>query len=415
MINGSALFTEELFDMTDEEVTAYIDANSTNDFLYIEYNYKQLRRNADWFRKQCRALNNDMKLIRREILCQWTASSDVSPFEEADIVHVEAFQRDHVGVEMLVDGKYPLYFYSRPDPSVSYIVTVDVSGGLDRDSSAVIVSHPDDLETIAAFKNNKMDTPDLEKFIAEVVRLLPKCVVIIERNSYGLAVLQHLIAERPEVTARLFYTVQHREDGGQVGNKRRIKEKGTLGAKTYGIDTTSVSRPRIIQSLKLMVLETPECFVSKIVIDDLKTLEEKKGGKIEHADGECDDAIIAKAFARYVKEFLWRDLKRHLDRGLGAVKDALDRMSRAQANARVLRSEVSPMVKEHMRIAESRRKPSPNSDSRFNRVLALNAPKEHRFDGPSRFEDRKAGDLDWFSKYHKPQEGPSEAEVIEDE
>jgi rRNA-processing protein FCF1 len=397
MINNSAVFTEALFDMTKDEVEEYIKANSTNDFLYIEYNYKQLRRNKEWFEEQCRSLNNDMKLIRREILCQWTASADVSPFDEIDIVRVEAFQREHINVTMFLN-KYPLYFYAPVDPNITYIISVDVSGGLDRDSTAVVVSHPEDLETIAVFRSAKMDTPDLEKFLDAILVVFPKAVYIIERNSYGLAVLQHIIAERPLLTSHLFYTVQHREDGGTVGNKRKIKEKGTLGTKTYGINTTGESRPRIIQSLKLMVMETPECFISKFIIDEIKTLEEKHGGKIEHGSGQCDDVVIAKAFAKYAKEFLWKDLKRHIAKDVAAIRDSMSRISRAQAIAQTSDMQLSPLAKEHRDLAERRVRPKPNELSKTNAVLALNTVDKHKLNEIKGFDQPAFTGLDWFGK-----------------
>jgi phage terminase large subunit-like protein len=325
--------------MTPEQVKEYVYSNSQNDFIYIEFSYKQLRRTADWYDEQCRGLEGDLKMIKREIHCEWSTSSDSSPFEEEELDQVIQFQRDHIN-ERLLMSKYVLYEYEELDPTENYVVSCDVSGGLARDNSCVVVSHPSDLRTVAVFKNNKIDTPDLEKLIETYDELFPESFYIIERNSYGLAVIQHL--QKGRCSDRIFYT---EKVAGSSGKRTRI----------YGIDTSATSRDLMIQSLKILVREVPQSFVSKLIIGEIKTLVMKRRGKIEHAEGETDDGVMAKAFAAYARDEHPKMFERFLKRRRVAVGAAIRRI--ADLNGRASKSKTTTSQGGAIRISQPKISP----------------------------------------------------------
>jgi len=317
LINMAADFTEKMYDMDRTEIDEFVDRNSSNDFVYIFFDYKQLRRGPQWFRSQCRNLNNELDVIRREILCAWSPSSDVNPFSDEEILEIENFQRDPISTVML-QGFYELQYFAELQRGINYLTTVDVAGGLDRDSSAIVLSDPDSLETVACLKNNKISTAELEDALRELHRMYPDVIFIIERNSYGLNIIQRFEKE-PDLKKSLFYT--------ETKTKAEKLSKSKKGKRVYGINTTSTTRPLIIECIKTMVSDMPEVLVAKAIIDDVKTLEMKKSNKIEHANGEHDDAIFSKAFALYVKDYHWETLKRFLKGGRSAMFKAVRRIS----------------------------------------------------------------------------------------
>jgi len=335
LMNGAAIFTEEIYDMDNVRLAAYIEANSRNDFVYIKFNYKQLRRGKKWFNDQCRALNNDMKMIRREILIEWTASSDVNPFEEDQILALEDFMVDEIHTKMLREV-YPLFIYEEIDPEVAYLVTIDVSGGLSQDSSVITFSDPVDLNTTALMKSNKIDTPELEEVIKVLVRLYPNIVIIIERNSYGLAVIQHLLKDS-KCKKRMFYTEVKQSSGGFK--------------KTYGINTDTKSRPLMIECFKLLVVDSPQCIRSKHIIGEVKTLEIKRG-KVQASSGEYDDCVMSKAFASYVQIHWGHILKRFSLLGRKSIQRAMQRIS--SHNKKVKKGNLSESMIDDMQIKQMR-------------------------------------------------------------
>lgn len=134
MINSAATFSELMYDMTPAEIEDYMEKESTNNFIHIEFSYRQLGRDDKWFKKQCRDLNNDMLKIKREILLEFTKASDTAVFTEAQLDVLEQYSKD-TEHSIIVHGR-PIHFLtSEIDYLKSYIIGVDVSGGLARDFS----------------------------------------------------------------------------------------------------------------------------------------------------------------------------------------------------------------------------------------------------------------------------------------
>ena len=69
LLDGTAKWTEKLYDMSMEDIKEYIRNNSTNDILYIEYSYKQLGLSEEWFDDISRKIGNPLT-VKREILLQ---------------------------------------------------------------------------------------------------------------------------------------------------------------------------------------------------------------------------------------------------------------------------------------------------------------------------------------------------------
>jgi hypothetical protein len=389
IINGSAQFTEELFDMTKAGVLEYIERNSGNDFVHIEYNYKQLRRDAKWYREQCRSLENDTKMIRREIHCEWTASHDTCPFTEDEILALEMHKPDEPVGHLTLQEYYKMNLYEELEEGVKYILTVDVSGGLARDRSSLVLSDPSDLVTVGAFKNSKVDIPELTEMILDVYRRLPEVVIVIERNSYGLAVIQSLA--KSEARGRLFYT--------EVIDPKTKKVK-----REFGINTSTKTRPLIMECLKLLVVDEPHTLVAPEIIEEVKTLERKKNGKIEHSEGEFDDAAMAKAFSKYVQVYHDNTLRRFVRSDSDSIKRAMGRM--ASYNRRET-EQVDPRGLSGPKVAQVETE-VPAKVKTLRSVIGLNrrapAPGSEESDRGMPFSAPQPRGLDWYGDMKKGQE-----------
>lgn len=303
IINGAADFKELFYDWRMEEVYNYIRKNSDNDFVFISYTWRQLRRNQAWYEDQCRLLQHDRKSIRREIECEWTSSSDLSPFSEEEIEELEYNERSPLSEELYYQDSYLVKFYQPINLEAEYMITCDVGGGLGRDSTVFILNDPDTLDTIATIGSSKMDLEDAKAVAKNLLDDLPLAFLVIERNSYGLAVVQHLI-KNEKYKRRLFYT-EKKDERTLIGGNGRSK----ITQRIHGIDTTATTRKLIIESLYIMVREEPSVIASPDIIKQIKTLINNKG-KIEHAPGEHDDYVMAKAFAKYVMTYYGHIVRR---------------------------------------------------------------------------------------------------------
>ena len=355
MIHEACRFDESMYDMTREQLVAVLDRNSSNDFLYIEFTYKELGRSEKWFRKQCRALNNDQLKIKREILLEWTKASDVSPFTEEQLDAIDVHVKEEIG-GLTLREYYRLELLSLIKRNKVYLVSCDVAGGLDQDSSSITITDPDTCLPVGWFANNKIDTDEFFEMICELIEEhLPRACLIIERNSYGLAIIQRLMKTKYE--KNLFFHFKKTKAEKKVGQKSTPTR-----TKVYGVDTSTQSRELMIDILKKEVISNPEYFLFKRIFDEIRGLERKKTGKIEHGETSHDDVLMSYLIARYVmwyhmdvlnQYFLKMDLDKRNEkfRQISASNEAGQTVSSAMIEANISMSQPSEHLEDLHRAA----------------------------------------------------------------
>lgn len=300
MIDDACRFEEIMYDWSREKILAYIAKNSQNDFVHIEFSYKELGHDEEWFKKQCRALNNDLFMIKREILIQWTKATDNSPFTEEQLEMISSGVKEPIG-KIFLQNYYKLEIYKDFPKDHNIIISVDCAGGLSLDSTAITLIHPTTLETLGHFKNNKIDTVDTTNILLELVyRYFPKAVLVIERNYVGKAVIDNLL--RTPIAGNLYWEMRTKIAEKKLEDGRVKKEK--TKTKVYGVNTDVKSREQMINEvLTDTVNNSPEVILAKPIYDDITTLERKKNNKIEHRDGEHDDSLFSYLIGRWVLSF----------------------------------------------------------------------------------------------------------------
>jgi hypothetical protein len=297
MIDNACQFDESMYDWNIEKVQKFIQTNSTNDFIHIQFSYKQLGKSEEWFDKQRRSLNNDLFLIKREILLEWTLANDTSPFTE-DQLEMMASKVEEPEGKLFIKEYYKFNFYSSLNPETPYLIGVDVAGGLSRDDSAIFIADPFTLKVVGEFKNNTIDTADLTLVLLELVsKYMPKSVLAIERNSYGKAIIDNLL--RSPIANNIYYELRETPAEKKINEGRVVKSK--VKTRLYGINTDKNSREKMINEiLRGIVNDEPHVVNSAWLYDNIKNLERKIGNRIEHRDGEKDDCLFAYLVLRYM-------------------------------------------------------------------------------------------------------------------
>ena len=178
-------FSETWYDATAEELQEIQKANTKSNFIYIKYTYKELGRTEEYFEEMVKILKSDWTSIRREVLLEWSDSSDNSPFEKVDLDMVKKLLKKPI--RQMWIGK-PVYVFDIYKDGMFYkyppIVGCDVAGGLSKDSSAITVIDTETTEVLATFNNNFISVQDFAKVIYElVVKYMPNAIINIERNG----------------------------------------------------------------------------------------------------------------------------------------------------------------------------------------------------------------------------------------
>lgn len=296
----AAVFTERLYDMTEDDIAAFMKANSRNGIVYIEFNYKQIGMDEEWYQKVCAVSNWDKIKIKREVLLQRIRGTSESPFDPDDLDTINGFRKEPID-EIMINKIFTLYVYERLDKTVPYILGVDCATGVNNDNTVLMVIDPYTLHPVACMKTPLADAVETAQNIIHVVnRYIPKALVAIESNHLGSAIIA--ILKRSSIAANLYYDI----DKAMVPDvETRLDKHGMVmndpnNRRFYGVATTATTRPMMMQILLRHVAERKSDFICRELIDDLNNLIQKASGKIEAAPGEHDDVVMAYLIALFV-------------------------------------------------------------------------------------------------------------------
>jgi hypothetical protein len=298
MIDNACPFSFSFYDKDPNSLFDYIDKNSNNNFVYVEYSYKELGKDDEWFRLQCKELNNDLLKIKRELLLEWTRSSETSVFSEEQLDKIFINIKKPIG-SLTCLGYYEVMFYQNIDFTKTWIIGVDPSNALEKDATAITIFDPFSFEVVGEFRNNRIDTDEIKKLIYELVsKYLPNSIVAIE-NNIGKHILDALM--KTSIEKNLYY--EYKETLAQkieesmteityAKNKKRVK--------IYGINTNTYSRAKMMEIMMDVVNNEPEKIATKYLYSDCKDMERDKNGKIQHREEGHDDSMFSYLVGRYM-------------------------------------------------------------------------------------------------------------------
>ena len=291
-------FEEEFYDLSYQEIKEIQNLNDSSTFMHAKFTYQQLGSGIDYFKQMVKELEKNWPKIQREVLLVWSTSSDNSPFTKRDLDIVKTKIRQPI-YSIMLNRLYKMNIYKRVDlRRHPPIIGVDVSGGYNKDSSAITIIDSETTDVIGTLNCNYISIPDLAKCIYElVIKYMPNAIVNIERTGgFGSSVIA--ILKKSKIKRNLYYeikdrTTEERVEGFTV-NKRKQK------VKVYGFDETKNSRNLLMEILRDRMDNHKGRFIANILYEELCTLEVKKNGKIEHADNAHDDQIFSYLMALYV-------------------------------------------------------------------------------------------------------------------
>lgn len=303
ILDKTAKWTEKFYDefKTDEDIQNYFDAQGEdcNKIIYIEYSYKQIGKTEKWL-KDISAKIGDPLTVRREILLQRLHGSSLSPFPQEDIEYIVEAEKKPIDELWLLDY-YRFDIYKRLDRSIPYLVGVDCATGTNGDNNAITIINPYTVEPDAEFECSYIGETMYENLIKELAKHIPRAVFIIERNSMGDGIVDHLL--HSPLAPRLYFDKNKdlvaETNKGNETIESMLKKQSSM--KTYyGVYTGPQSREDMMAILARHVNEFKEKFVTHNVIRDLSRLIRTSSGKIAAGPGFHDDSIMSYLIALYV-------------------------------------------------------------------------------------------------------------------
>lgn len=126
---------------------------------------------------------------------------------------------------------------------------------------------------------------------------MPNAVVNVERNGgFGASVLAKLVNSK--IKRNLYFEIKDKviEERQEADHIYKSKKR----MKVYGLDSTKKIRELLMELLRERMEYHKDKFVSPNILAELKGLEVKKNGKIDHSINTHDDTIFSYLMALYV-------------------------------------------------------------------------------------------------------------------
>lgn len=335
ILEGACKWSENFYDWEPQEVSDYIDKNSTNGIVYIEYSYKQLGLDEAWFVETAKLLLNDPIMIKRELLLRRIRGSSESPFNPEDLELIQEYERSPIEELFFINKLYKLDIYEPLQRRKIYMVSVDCGTGIGEDNTAITIIDPDSEEPVAEFKSPYIGIEHAKKLIYILIKKhIPRSILAIERNHVGTAIIQGLQAMG---LSNSIYSDTDKGLGEEVDDKLDKKgylEKQAARRRLYGVYTERGSRKVMIDILFSRVRDFKQKFITKNIINDINKLVKTKAGKIEAAPGSHDDSIMSYLIGMYVLTY-GKNLERYgyvrgvikeEERNQGLIEEAIEEM-----------------------------------------------------------------------------------------
>lgn len=248
-----------------------------NDFIIHWSHVDELASDPDWYKQQCLLWDNDQKKIQQELELKFLSAVG-SFFDEKVTQTLQDIKSNIIERFHLFNGE--VWRFKPADPKAFYITGVDTAPEHGEDKSAITIWNYETLEQVFEYQG-KCKVLDFVKVVKVAAAQYPGSIVI-ESNSYGNQVVEEMY--RSEF-AHMVY--QERR-----GNKR-----------IPGLQTTSKTRPLIIDALYSTITEFPEIVQSQRLVLELIGLISKPSGRVEADIGCHDDLALSAALCFYVRKY----------------------------------------------------------------------------------------------------------------
>lgn len=300
LIKNATVWDEGYYDYNYQQLQELLNTNTKSPFVYIRYAYNQLGEGDEYLQRCIKDLLEDWDAIRREVLLEWADINSNCPFEKDDLDKIKANLKDPNKIEtIMLCGYYKMYVYEKmPRHNYPPIIGVDVAGGYSKDSSAITIIDSQTTRVIACMNCNYISIDHLAACIYELVtHWMPNAIVNIERNGgFGSALLSKLI--NTKIRRNLYFEIKERvlEERSDGIHTRKVKKQ----VKVFGSDNTQQNRTLLLETLKDRIAYHKDKFNSDIIYNELKGMEVKKNGRIEHGANTHDDQVFSYLWALYV-------------------------------------------------------------------------------------------------------------------
>jgi hypothetical protein len=265
----------------------YIDAElSNNDFHYTNLPWDvHPDRDEEWFSEETK--NMSRRQIAQEYECNFNMSGET-------VIHADDMALIKEG---LVDPEYRTGFdrnfwiWEKFNPECKYLLVADVSRGDDKDFSVFHIFKLETMEIVAEYKSKI--TPDLfANMLNDVGREYGNCLMVIENNSVGYAVLDKL---RDMAYPNLYYSIKSTHEYIEQYQGENMSNA------VAGFSMTSKTRPLVVAKMEEFIRNKLVTIYSARLFSELETFV-WHNGRPQAMRMYNDDLVMAFAIGCWVRD-----------------------------------------------------------------------------------------------------------------
>jgi len=265
----------------------YIEAEmGTNDFYPGKLQWHEHPdRDQKWFEKETK--NMSRREIAQELECNFNMSGE-TVFDGVDIEKYSLAIKEptyRTGIDR------NLWIWETYQPAATYMVAADVARGDGKDYSVLHVFKLETMEIVAEYQGKV--TPDIfSRILYDVANEYGKCLLVVENNSVGFAVLEKL---RDLKYPNIYYSIKSTHE---FIEEYRAENMSNAVA---GFTNSQKTRPLIIAKMEEFVRNNLIKIYSSRLLSEMKTFIWNHG-RPEAMRSYNDDLIMACAIGCWVRD-----------------------------------------------------------------------------------------------------------------
>lgn len=317
---SGAVWTELFLDAKDKEDLVKlitINSNSRAPIVNLTMSHRQLGLSDEWLYNaiaNARAGAGNPN-IDRDYFNRWTSSSSRSLLPEAIAKLVRQSESEAIHHDIAKDG-YIFYLYEYIDRSESYVLGVDTSNAIGRDDIAVVLVSASSGATIGAGSFNETNLIKFGSWLFEFLYKFSNITLIIENKHNAQAIIDLLIIKFLEKNinpfTRMYSELTQNEkyalqlDMVLKAQGMKLKDLTNDNRRHFGFSTNSEKRDFLFSNVYMNASKEVGSKVrdSKLITQMLSLVDKK--GRIDHADGEHDDMVIAWLLAHWFLNYAYK-------------------------------------------------------------------------------------------------------------
>lgn len=312
LIHGGADWNEVFLDAEDKEDFHKLvkrNCSGRKAIINATFSHRQLGKTDQWLYEAIVATGASGEEADRDFFNIWTSGTQSSPLSVTLNTIVKESELDPVDNEISRDSYILRWYISKEEierrlRTTHFIVGMDTSDAIGRDSIGIVFTDATDLSVVAAATINETNLIRFAKFLAELLIKYPNAILVPERKSSAQSIIDSLLIHLPRAGIDPFkriynLIVDERQDRPKDFSEIQRPLNQRNGAfydrykKYFGFNTTGASRELLYGT----VLQNAAKEAGHLVRDRTLSSEIRglvvKNGRIDHSGDSHDDMVIS--------------------------------------------------------------------------------------------------------------------------